>query len=232
MSRRAPGRAQGKSCSSTCWEAPASNLGLLRREWEQFASEASKAEEGLPSRLEDWAEILDESIEGVDRAATIVRDIRDFSHAGGTEPELVAPNRVLDQVLRAARAQLDPGIRVETDYGDVGLVMCEPQRLKQVFLNLVVNAGHAIGGAGRIRVSLRGEGDYVHAVVEDDGCGMRPEVRERIFDPFFTTKPVGSGTGLGLSIAHEIVRSHRGQIWCESEPGGGSAFHVRLPRRS
>ena len=67
-------------------------------------------------------------------------------------------------------------------------------------------------------------------VVEDDGCGVAPAVRERIFDPFFTTKPVGRGTGLGLSIAYEIVRSHGGEIWVESEPGRGSAFHVRLPR--
>src|SRR5271167_166580 len=98
-----------------------------------------------------------------------------------------------------ARSQLAPDVRVETDHIGDGLLLCEPQRLKQAFLNLVVNAGQAIGPTGRIRVSTQSDDRSIHAIVKDDGCGMPPDVRERIFDPFFTTKPVGRGTGLDLS---------------------------------
>ncbi len=209
-----------------------SNLCHLLREWTAFGEEAAKPEASPRPFAADWAELLEESLEGVDRATMIVRDVRELSHAGAAAPELADTHAILDQVLRVARSQLAPDVRVETDYVEDGLLLCEPQRLKQVFLNLVVNAGQAVGPAGRIRVSTRSDERSIHAIVEDDGCGMPPEVRERIFDPFFTTKPVGRGTGLGLSIAYEIVRSHGGEIWCESQPGRGSAFHVRLPRRT
>ena len=209
-----------------------SNLCHLRREWTAFESEAAKLEAAGAPLLADWGELLEESLEGVDRATTSVRDVRELSHAGAATPESVDAHALLDQVLRMARSQLAPDVRVETDHIGDGLLLCEPQRLKQVFLNLVVNAGQAIGPTGRIRVSTRSDDRSIHAIVEDDGCGMPPDVRERIFDPFFTTKPVGRGTGLGLSIAYEIVRSHGGEIWCESQSGRGSAFHVRLPRRT
>jgi len=207
------------------------NLSLLRREVDRIASEALKRDATLAGELDEWPDLLDESIEGVDRASTIVRDIRELSHAGGIEPELADLNRVLDQVLRVAKVQLDAAVVVETDYGGEALVPCDPQRMKQVFLNLVLNAAQAITPPGRIRVTTRSHRDGVDVTVRDDGCGMEPALRERIFDPFFTTKPVGRGTGLGLSLAYEIVRSHGGEIWCESEPGAGSTFHVRIPRR-
>jgi len=207
------------------------NLALLRREYERVASASQKRGDALASELDEWPDLLDESIEGVDRASTIVRDIRELSHAGGFEPELADLNHVLDQVLRVAKVQLEPGTVVETEYAGEVLVACDPQRLKQVFLNLVLNAGQAITGRGTIRVSTRNARDWVEVSVADDGCGMEAAVRERIFDPFFTTKPVGRGTGLGLSLAYEIVRSHDGEIWCASEPGAGSIFHVRIPRR-
>jgi signal transduction histidine kinase len=139
---------------------------------------------------------------------------------------------VLDQVLRVAKIQLDAGVRVDTDYAAGALVACDAQRLKQVFLNLVLNAGQAITPPGRIAVSTRTAPEWVEVAIADDGCGMTPEMRERIFDPFFTTKPVGRGTGLGLSLAYEIVRSHGGELWCESEPGAGTTFHVRIPRHA
>lgn len=208
------------------------NLSLLRREIDRVATEASKRDGSLARDLDEWPDLLDESIEGVDRASTIVRDIRELSHAGGIQTELADLNRVLDQVLRVAKVQLDPAVTVETDYAAEALVPCDPQRMKQVFLNLVLNAAQAITPPGRIVVRTRSLADGVDVSVQDDGCGIEPALRERIFDPFFTTKPVGRGTGLGLSLAYEIVRSHGGAIWCESEVGAGSTFYVRIPGRS
>jgi signal transduction histidine kinase len=104
-----------------------------------------------------------------------------------------------------------------------------PQELQQVFLNLVLNALQALGESGTIRIATGKRGEFAFAHVEDDGCGIDPEIRERIFDPFFTTKPVGEGTGLGLGIAYGIVRNHGGDISVESEPGRGARFCVQLP---
>ena len=107
----------------------------------------------------------------------------------------------------------------------------DPQQLKQVFLNVILNAGQAIEDGGMIRVCTEsGEGEVVVSI-SDDGCGIPPEIMDRIFDPFFTTKGVGEGTGLGLGIAYQIVRSHGGEIRVESEPGQGTTFSVRLPLR-
>ena len=128
-----------------------------------------------------------------------------------------------------AAIQLRGRARIERYYGDIPQVECAPQELKQVFLNLIVNAGHAIGDSGVIRIRTEALKDAVVVRVEDDGCGIAPEVMGRIFDPFFTTKRVGDGTGLGLGIAYQIVRNHGGQISADSIPGKGASFEVRLP---
>jgi signal transduction histidine kinase len=125
---------------------------------------------------------------------------------------------------------------LEKQYQDLPALSCYSTQLSQVFMNLLVNAYHAIeqkvGGSGEtgrivLRTERRGSGVVVR--VEDDGVGIPPENLDRIFDPFFTTKRVGSGTGLGLSTSFTIVQRHGGSIHVESTPGRGSAFEVRLP---
>jgi signal transduction histidine kinase len=123
---------------------------------------------------------------------------------------------------------------VETDYGELPPVTCHLGELNQVFLNLIVNAAHAIeevGGErlGLIRIASRQEGDCVHVTISDTGGGIPPGVRERVFDPFFTTKPVGKGTGQGLAIARSVVLKHRGELRFDTEVGRGTVFHLRLP---
>jgi two-component system NtrC family sensor kinase len=210
-----------------------SNLGLLHREWQEFSLDLAKLEvpDDALRATEEWDELLQESLEGVDRAVTIVRDVRDFSHAGSGEHELADLEQLLDQVLRMAGPQLNAGIEIEREYGEIDLVYCQPQRLKQLFLNLVVNAAHAIDGSGRIRVQTSCEDGRLIVIVEDDGCGIPEEVLEHVFDPFFTTKEVGVGTGLGLAISHEIARAHDGWIRVERGARGGSVFRVELPAR-
>jgi signal transduction histidine kinase len=181
--------------------------------------------------IAEGEELIEESVEGVDRAAEIVRGVKGFSHAGHQLREPTDLNQLLEDVLHMAAAQLRGRASVERYYVELPPVDCVPQELKQVFLNLIVNAGQAITDGGTIRIATESRGGWVTVKVEDDGCGIAPENLERIFDPFFTTKRVGEGTGLGLGIAYHIVRSHGGEIRVDSELGRGTRFRVRLPVR-
>jgi signal transduction histidine kinase len=208
------------------------NLALLREHWEVFVDSVRKPgdPEHAAALLAEGEELIDESLEGVDRAAAIVRDVRGLAHAGSRRRELTDLNVLLDGVLRMAAPQLRKHATVFKEWGVLPPITCVPQEIQQVFLNIVLNAGQAIGAAGNIRLESRVQGEQVVVDVEDDGGGIASEILEKIFDPFFTTKPVGEGTGLGLSIAYGIVRKHGGEITVASDPArGGTRFSVRLP---
>ncbi len=206
------------------------NLRLLQEHWRELRTDLDPvAARERVEMLAEGTELIEESLEGVDRATAIVREVKGFSHAGGGEREAADLNALLDSALRVASAQLGNAIAIERAYAELPPLRCDAQELKQVFLNLLLNAGQAIEDSGRIRITTRTEGKALVACFEDDGCGMEPAVLERIFDPFFTTKSVGEGTGLGLSISYEIVRRHSGEIRVESVPGRGTRFEVCLP---
>ncbi len=163
-----------------------------------------------------------------ERIAAVVRGLKTL--AGGHEYIKVDVNEILDNTLKLAHCEFRRRIRVETDYGQLPPVECEPHALGQVFLNILVNAGQAIEDEGTVRVRTVGEGDAVRVSISDTGTGIPPEYRDRIFTGGFTTKPSGIGTGLGLAISHEIVVvRHGGTIDFESEVGQGTTFHIRIP---
>ena len=122
-------------------------------------------------------------------------------------------------------------------YGTLPEVQCLASELNQVFMNLLVNAAHAISaqrGTIHVRTGVvpgAASGDEVWVEIEDNGCGISRENLGRIFDPFFTTKPVGKGTGLGLSLSYGIVQKHHGRLEVDSEPGRGTRFRVSIPVR-
>jgi PAS domain S-box-containing protein len=208
------------------------NLGVLQEYWGELekALAPSGDRETVCPLLEDGEAIIAESIEGVDRAARIVRDVREFSHAGSAERDQTQLNDLLERVIRVATPQLGGAIELQRDYGELPKLLASTPRLEQVFLNLIVNAIQAVGAEGRVRVSTRGEEGAVRVEIADDGCGIEPGDADRIFDPFYTTKPVGEGTGLGLSISHEIIRDHGGEIGVTPGlDGRGCCFTVRLP---
>ena len=181
---------------------------------------------------------VDQSLEGVDRVANIVRAMKDFSHPA-TERTPLDINRAMASTATVASNEWKYVAELVTDFDpDLPQVPVMPGDFNQVILNMIVNAAHAIGdvvgdganGRGTITLSTRRLDDWARICISDTGCGMTPEVAARIFDPFFTTKGVGKGTGQGLAITHNvIVEKHGGTINVESKPGTGTTFIIRLP---
>ena len=205
------------------------NLSMLSSVLDGLESKLPAGDPAVCQEFSDGRELIEESLEGVDRVAAIVRDVKGFSHAGEGPQQSVELNPLLDSVLRVAEPQLRHTATVARDYGEALSVRGAPQELKQVFMNLIINASHAVEGEQAIRLVTRGDGDRVIIEVRDEGCGIPPDQIARVFDPFFTTKRVGEGTGLGLSISYQIVQRHGGDLSVESVPGQGTCFRVELP---
>jgi two-component system NtrC family sensor kinase len=181
---------------------------------------------------DDIVALLSESRDGLLRVKRIVQDLRDFSRGGAEEVwQTIDLHASLDSTLNIVHNELRYKAGIVRSYGDLPEIECLPSRLNQVFLNLLVNAGHAIDGNGTITITTGVDGAEAWISIRDTGCGIAPENLNRIFEPFFTTKPVGQGTGLGLSVSYAIVRKHGGRIEVESEVGRGTRFTVRLPLR-
>ncbi len=141
-------------------------------------------------------------------------------------------NKGLESTLNIVWNEIKYKAEVKTIYGDIPHVLCYSQQLNQVFMNILVNAAHAIDGKGSITLRTFCENDNVVIEISDTGKGIQPEHLSRIFEPFFTTKPVGKGTGLGLSVAYAIIRKHNGEITVDSRVGAGTCFRVSLPVES
>jgi two-component system NtrC family sensor kinase len=180
----------------------------------------------------DVADLLAESMDGLQRVKRIVQDLKDFSHVDRTERQWTDLEKNLDSTLNVVWNELKYKADVVKQYGAIPEVECIPSQLSQVFMNLLVNATHAIEGYGRITLRTGCDGADVWLEVEDNGKGISAEHLNRIFDPFFTTKPVGMGTGLGLSLSYGIVKKHGGRIEVKSAVGKGSVFRVVLPLRA
>ena len=180
----------------------------------------------------DLPQLMAESREGIERVTRIVRDLKDFSYSGREESwKLADPHAGLDSTINIIWNELKYKVTLERRYGELPMIECLPSELNQVYMNMLLNAGHAIADRGHIVVSTGVDGDEVWIEFQDNGSGISPELRQRIFDPFFTTKPVGSGTGLGLSISYGIVNKHHGRIDLDSTVGEGSRFRIVLPIR-
>jgi len=178
--------------------------------------------------MDDYSNVINESFEGMARVAKIVADLKDFAHIDKAELEHADLNKGIESTLNIVWNELKYKAQVIKDLGDIPPVKCYPQRLNQVFLNILVNAAQAIEDKGEIRVKTQADNGYVEIRISDTGKGIPPEIIPKIFDPFFTTKDVGKGTGLGLNMAYNIIQKHKGTIDVESEVGKGTTFIIRL----
>jgi two-component system, NtrC family, sensor kinase len=211
-------------------ELPERGQSLLREARELAAdADLSYLKEAVPRALERTAE-------GATRIAKIVQAVKEFGRPDPAEKVAVDLNECLRSTLLVASGELNHVADIETDFGDVPLVACRPGEINQVFLSLILNAGHAVaavvlGSKERGKIVVRSQSERHCAVVsiEDTGTGIPVEVQSRIFDPFFTTKTVGRNVGLGLSIARTIVERHGGSLTFETQVGRGTRFSLRLP---
>ena len=179
---------------------------------------------------------LERTQEGIARVASIVQAMKEFAHPGSPEQSAADINRAIETTLLVARNEYKYIARVETHFGDLPQALCNVGELNQVFLNLIVNAAHAIQDAGKgpeaglISIQTRVTGEDVEIAIADNGCGIPPAHIEHVFDPFFTTKEVGRGSGQGLAIVHTIVvEKHAGTIAVDSAVGHGTRMSVRIP---
>lgn len=177
--------------------------------------------------------LMNESREGIERVRKIVQDLKDFSRADThQEWQWSDLHHGIDSTLNIVNHEIKYKADVVKDYGDIPDIECLPSQLNQVFMNILVNAAHAMTAArGRITIRTARAGDMVRVDIADNGRGIPKAIQGRIFDPFFTTKPTGSGTGLGLSLSYGIVQKHHGRIELDSTPGDGTTFSIFLPVR-
>jgi PAS domain S-box-containing protein len=202
------------------------------------AAERAAGEADLGYLLEEAPRAIAQTLEGVKHVARIVKAMKEFAHPGTDEKIPIDLNHAIETVISVARNEWKYTAEVVTNLeADLPAVPGLAGELNQVFLNLLVNAAHAVqsvpgseGHKGTITFATRRIEDSVEVRITDTGCGIPEAVRGRIFDPFFTTKPVGQGTGQGLAIAHAVVvKRHGGAITFESQVGKGTTFVVRLP---
>jgi PAS domain S-box-containing protein len=178
----------------------------------------------------DIFSLIAESKDGLGRVRKIVQDLKNFSRVGEQEWQEADLHQGIDSTLNIVWNELKYKAKVVKEYGDIPHAFCLISQLNQVFMNLLVNAGHAIETQGTITIRTSRHGDDSICVeISDTGKGIAPEHINRIFDPFFTTKPVGKGTGLGLSLSYGIVKRHGGRIEVESIEGQGTTFRLVLP---
>lgn len=214
-----------------------SNADLSRRAIEivhQYLRECGERPgELLPERVKQAIGILVEAnsttLTATQRIVGIVRSLRNFARLDEAELKEVDIHEGIESTITLTYHEFKNRIEIVRDFGDLPKVSCYPTQMNQVFMNILINAIHAIANKGTITITTRRAGENITISFADTGHGISPEHLKRIFDPGFTTKGVGVGTGLGLSIVYKIIRLHEGRIDVTSEVGKGTTFTITLP---
>ncbi|MDM5180281.1 ATP-binding protein [Massilia sp. DJPM01] len=179
--------------------------------------------------LDDFPNLINESIAGADRVSRIVADLKAYAHCEPAQFAAIDPNDALRAAVRML-GELPAGVRLETEFEALPPVTCDPDGLTRVVLALLLNARSAMRERqGVIRLASTARDGELRVSVSDQGCGIEEAVLPRSFDPFFTTHGVGGGIGLGLTVAGDVVRAHSGHIAVRSTVGGGSDVDVHIP---
>lgn len=216
-----------------------SNTDLGGRALEKLKSTLEQTLDSLPaSKAEQIEKYLNALIEtnktsqiAAARILGIVRSLRNFARLDEAERKRADLHEGIISTLTLLLHETKHRVKIIKEFGDIPEIMCYPNQLNQVFMNLLVNSSQAIGESGQITISTRKDGDFIVLTFADTGKGIAEPDLQKVFDPGFTTKGVGVGTGLGLSIVYRIIADHDGEITVESELGKGTTFTIRLPIR-
>ncbi len=188
--------------------------------------------------MDEIPKAIEQTLDGVERIATIVRSMKKFAHPGTDEMAPSDINDAIKNTITVCRNEWKYTSEVITDFDEtLPPVPCRIAEINQVILNMIVNAAHAIEEVvgsnpkekGKITIKTRKNGNWAEIIIKDTGKGIPEEILPKIFDPFFTTKEVGKGTGMGLNLAYHVIAKHGGSIDVESEVGVGTVFTIRLP---
>jgi two-component system, NtrC family, sensor kinase len=186
----------------------------------------------LPYMKRELPDALDAIQGGIQRIRSIVRAMKELSHPGTRDARAADINHAIESALEISASSYGPIADLDKQLAPLPRVTCFVAELGQVFLNLIVNAAHAMEGHPRGTLTVRSviDGDHIVISFGDTGGGIPLEIQQKIFDPFFTTKEVGRGTGQGLAIARAIiVDRHGGSLSFDSAPDHGTTFVIRIP---
>jgi signal transduction histidine kinase len=206
-----------------------SYITIVKASEQKESAKALYQQEDLDYILNDIEPLIASSLEGTIRISKIITDLGNYAHVGHKEPELIFIDKLIEQSLALAANELKYKVNIDKCLNANVSVMGFPQKLLQVFINMLVNASHAITSNGRISIRSCIKQNEINISFEDNGSGISQTHLKNIFDPFFTTKPVGKGTGLGLHIVRSIIDDHNGRIDVSSIIGKGSKFTIYLP---
>jgi signal transduction histidine kinase len=163
------------------------------------------------------------------RIANLVKGLKNFARLDEADLQTADVHEGLESTLLLVHHEFKNRIEIHKEYGSLPQITCYPNQLNQVFMNLFLNAVHAIEGNGTLTIKTESTGAAIRVIISDDGKGIPPQHLEKIFEPGFTTKGVGVGTGLGLPISYTIIQKHSGTLQVKSSVGVGTVFTITLP---
>lgn len=178
---------------------------------------------------EDFADLLVDSRQGIDRIARIIKDLKGFSSIHQLDEQFVDMNEQVELLLSVIEGQKSADVTIQTDLNPLPPIRCFPGHINQALMNILKNALQAVDGYGTVRLSTSASPEGVSISISDSGQGIPEELLPHIFDPFFTTREVGEGTGLGLTVARDIISAHGGSLSVSNQKGAGVIATVELP---
>ncbi len=191
-------------------------------------------EELEDGNIEQKRELLSEAEQQVDRARDIVKALLEFSKKTSYNPKATPLKSLIKKAIRLINAEVPANVKIFVDVPSRLIIVLDPRRIQQVFINLILNGVQVMESAGNLTILARHDEAKQEVIIEvrDTGKGIPEEQLKKIFDPFYTTKDAGKGSGLGLSVSHGIIEQHGGRITVKSKPGQGTSFFVMLPEKA
>jgi len=199
--------------------------------FDTFLEKCGVEPKGFNFLNDDYSEIISDIKEGIKRIHGVVQNLSSYARTNDFDEGKISVNKAILSTIHLMKSRITSGVELKTDFANIPDVSANMNEIKQVILNLCINALDAMNNNGilEISTSFNEDENYVYIIIKDTGPGLSQEEQLKIFDPFYTTKPSGKGTGLGLYICYQIISTHNGLIELESTKENGTTFKICLP---